>query len=92
MNRQEHCKECEEKLGRSWDMVHAWLDEYAPHYKDSKGRILMVHRIKRHHEEGVEEVRAMWGDQAAEAAKLHIISDEGKLLSARQMYKRYGLM
>jgi hypothetical protein len=28
-----------------------------------------------HHHEGIERVRELWGDEAAEAAKLHIIDD-----------------
>ena len=35
----------------------------------------MRHRKKRHHEAGVEEVRRQWGEQAAAAARQHIISD-----------------
>lgn len=29
----------------------------------------------RHHLAGIEQVRELWGDQAAEAARLHIIAD-----------------
>jgi hypothetical protein len=35
----------------------------------------MRHRGLRHHLEGIEEVRRKFGDQAAEAARQHIISD-----------------
>ena len=35
----------------------------------------MRHRKKRHHLKVIEEVRALWGDEAAEAARTHIISD-----------------
>ena len=66
----EHCKECEEALGKPWDVVHRWLDEFAHLTFPSP-----FHRIYRHHREGVEEVRCKWGDEAAKAAELHILSD-----------------
>ena len=33
------------------------------------------HRCHRHHVEGIEEIRNMWGDEAAIAAKIHILVD-----------------
>jgi len=50
--------------------VHFWLDEFmgAP-------GIGARHRRKRHHLEGIAEVRRLFGDRAAEAARLHIIAD-----------------
>ena len=35
----------------------------------------MRHRKLRHHLAGIEQVRKLWGDQAAAAARLHIIAD-----------------
>ena len=35
----------------------------------------MRHRKLRHHIAGIEQVRKLWGDKAAEAARLHIIAD-----------------
>jgi DNA-binding GntR family transcriptional regulator len=35
----------------------------------------MRHRRVRHHLAGIEEVRKRWGDEAAAAARLHVISD-----------------
>lgn len=35
----------------------------------------MRHRKKRHHRAGIEEVRQLWGNEAAEAARQHIITD-----------------
>lgn len=66
----DHCKECEEKLGKPFDVVHRWLDEYAKLYFPST-----IHRAMRHHIAGVEEVRHKWGDEAAKAAELHILAD-----------------
>lgn len=64
----EHCQDCKERLGREWREVHQWLDGlYAVHGHD--------HRQHRHHAEGVEEVRSLWGDEAALAAQIHIIVD-----------------
>ena len=67
-----HCKECREKLGKDWDVVHHWLDEFA---KAQFAGGMAIHRVHRHHQAGVEEVRKKWGEQAAEAAKLHILDD-----------------
>ena len=69
-----HCKDCQELLGKDWSVVHRWLDEYAAIYFPS-----MMHRTIRHHKEGVEEVREMWGDEAADAAEIHIKADMGSL-------------
>ncbi|MDP2757780.1 MAG: hypothetical protein Q8O45_09210 [Desulfurivibrionaceae bacterium] len=64
----EHCYDCKRLLGNEWKEVHLWLDalfkEYGP-----------AHRRHRHHAEGIEEIRKMWGDEAALAAKIHIIVD-----------------
>ena len=57
-------------LGDSFDLVHRWLDEFA-----GSKEYGMRHRKKRHHLQGIEEVRRKWGDRAAIAARQHIISD-----------------
>jgi len=82
----EHCKDCQEALGKSWDVVHHWLDEYAKIYWPS-----MIHRVHRHHKEGVEEVRKKWGDEAAEAAEIHILKDEGDIPSEEEIHRRHGV-
>jgi len=66
----EHCAECKEKLGKEWYVVHRWLDELF-----AKMGFHERHRQVRHHEKGIEEVRKMWGDEAAKAAELHIRAD-----------------
>ena len=66
----EHCLECQCRLGKDWSEVHRWLDEYF-----AKVGFHERHRDVRHHEKGIEEVRKMWGDQAAEAARIHIEAD-----------------
>ena len=82
----EHCKDCREQLGKDWNVVHLWLDEIAKDYWPWMG-----HRLHRHHKAGVEEVRQKWGDEAAKAAKIHILKDEGKIMSREDMEKKYGV-
>lgn len=65
-----HCLECLKELGEPFEYVHRWLDEFMGHPK-YKTR----HRCVRHHREGIDQVRKMWGDKAAKAAEIHIRSD-----------------
>tara|TARA_Y100000310_G_C20357186_1_gene657232 strand:+ start:297 stop:620 length:324 start_codon:yes stop_codon:yes gene_type:complete len=84
----EHCEECQEKLGERFEQVHRWLDELAR--KVGKGK----HRSARHHKDGVEEVRKKWGDKAAQAAELHIMTDYGTKVvptaNQSQMWSLFG--
>lgn len=66
----EHCEDCKVILDKDWAVVHRWLDET---YKYTPGN--MMHRAYRHHVDGVEKVREMWGDEAALAARIHIRRD-----------------
>jgi hypothetical protein len=70
MTHEQHCIECITKLGEPFPEVHQWLDQFChdPKYQTR-------HRRVRHHTAGIEEIRAKWGDRAAEAAKLHILAD-----------------
>ncbi len=70
MHLKEHCRQSIETFGRHYAEVHQWLDAFAG--SKSYG---MKHRKKRHHQKGIEEVRELWGDEAAEAARQHIIAD-----------------
>jgi hypothetical protein len=65
-----HCNESIALFGGPFKDVHAWLDALAgtPEYG-------FKHRRKRHHAAGVEEVRKLFGEKAAAAARQHIISD-----------------
>ena len=85
MHWKEHVIECEQILGKGWDVVHHWLDEYAKIYWPMK-----VHRVHRHHLQGIQEVRDKWGDEAAKAAEMHIISDEGHIPSKYEARMRWG--
>ena len=66
----QHCAKTTAMLGKPFEDVHLWLDEFAgqPPYG-------MRHRRVRHHLAGIEQARQLWGDQAAEAARLHIIAN-----------------
>ena len=66
----EHCAETIVVLGKLFEEVHRWLDEFAgqPPYE-------MRHSKLRHHLAGIKQVRKVWGDRAAEAARLHIMAD-----------------
>jgi DNA-binding GntR family transcriptional regulator len=93
MKYKEHCKECEEKLGKDWSVVHRWLDRHAKKFFPWMG-----HRAIDHHEEGIERIKKMWGDEAAEAARLHILSDfqeyyrlDGRVPTKKEVCELYGI-
>ena len=88
MHWKEHVADCERILGKGWDVVHRWLDDYAGNYWPSK-----MHRALRHHKEGVEEVRKKWGDEAAKAAEIHIRVDLGcdKIPTEEEVNKLYAV-
>lgn len=66
----EHCAESLNTFAKEFAGVHLWLDEFAgtPEYG-------FRHRRKRHHEAGVQEVAKLFGEEAAQVARQHIISD-----------------
>ena len=66
----QHCEQSRRLFGKAFEEVHLWLDAFA--FKPPHG---MRHRKIRHHQAGVEEVRRKWGDQAAAAARQHVVSD-----------------
>jgi len=90
----EHCAETTAVLGKPFEEVHRWLDEFA-----GQTPYGMRHRKLRHHLAGIEQVRKLWGNQAAVAARLHIIADlkqEGRTEDQpfprdEEHYKRMGL-
>ncbi|MBI4028514.1 MAG: hypothetical protein HY360_26240 [Verrucomicrobia bacterium] len=74
----QHCDDCVKKLGKPFSEVHDWLDALYD------GEDPIGHRDARHHMGGVEEVRKLWGDDAARGAILHImldweLTDEGQI-------------
>jgi hypothetical protein len=67
---EKHCRDAELKFGEPFEEVHRWLDEFqgTPKYG-------MRHRRVRHHEAGILEDRALFGEKAAEVARQHIVAD-----------------
>jgi hypothetical protein len=67
---EDHCAESIRLFGKPFEEVHRWLDEVAgtPEYG-------FRHRRKRHHESGIREVVTLFGPEAGEVARRHIISD-----------------
>lgn len=70
MKREEHEAECVQLLGKPFTEVHLFMDQFM-----GKPECGMRHRRKLHHEKGIELVRQMYGDEAAEAARIHIKAD-----------------
>ena len=66
----EHCADCKRELGDDFSVVHRWLDAFFVKLGYNE-----KHREVRHHKKGIEEVRKLWGDQAARAAEIHIAKD-----------------
>jgi hypothetical protein len=67
---EEHCRQAQEHFGVDHAAVHRWLDEFAgmPGYG-------FRHRRKRHHVAGIREAALLFGAEAGEAARQHIIAD-----------------
>lgn len=65
-----HCAESLARFGQEYPEVHQWLDEFA-----GKPPYGMRHRRVRHHQAGIAEVERLFGTQAAEVARVHIIAD-----------------
>ncbi len=83
-SRKAHNRECLMILGEEYDNVNAWMDGLACDH----GLLNINHRRYRHHKEGVEEVRAMWGNGAARAAEIHIENDFGGWIPTRQQVEQ----
>ncbi len=67
---EQHCAEARTTFGAPFEDVHRWLDEYA-----GRPPWGMRHRRLRHHQSGIEQVRVLWGNTAADAARQHIMAD-----------------
>jgi hypothetical protein len=69
MTFKKHCEESKRLFGEPFEEVHHWLDELM--WKGLGAR----HRRKRHHQAGIRQAVALFGEKAGEAARQHIISD-----------------
>ena len=67
---EDHCAETIKLFGKPYEEVHRWLDEFAR--KPGYG---MHHRKVRHHLDGIEEAKKLFGDEGALVAKAHIVTD-----------------
>jgi DNA-binding GntR family transcriptional regulator len=67
-----HCQDCVRILGKPYKHVHRYLDELYPYMG-------AIHRMVRHNETGVSQVRKRWGEEAAKAARIHIARDKHQL-------------
>jgi len=84
MKYQEHCKRAEEKFGKPWYVVHRWLDEFAK-------QDLSNHRRARHHKDGINEVKNLWGEEAAKVAEQHIMDDMGGFVPEADWYNKFWI-
>ena len=66
----EHCEQAIIQLGKPYEEVHNWLDEFA-----GKPGYGMRHRRVRHHLEGIKRVRELFGEVAGIVARQHVIAD-----------------
>jgi len=64
----QHNADCRRFLGDSFENVNKWIDEYFAQYG-------ATHRKFRHHQEGVEEARDLFGERGGLAAAIHILRD-----------------
>lgn len=83
MNLEQHCKECIEQLGAPFREIHIWLDEFAKKYPPHE---VYKHRKYRHHKEGIEEAKKIFGEQGAKAAELHILADNDGWVPSKKDY------
>ena len=70
MRLEDHEKESVELFGKPFTEVHKWLDEFA--HSQQYG---MRHRKKRHHLEGLKQIKEIFGAEFVPPARQHIISD-----------------
>ena len=92
---EQHCEESERLFRNPFREVHIWLDAYA-----GTKEYGFSHRKKRHHMEGIQTVKELFGETASLAARQHIISDlkgdgwkeeEHRFPKDEQDYKKMGL-
>ena len=67
---EEHCLDTLEKLGKRYEEVHKYMDQWTSKFG---GR----HRFMLHHEQGIQEVTIKFGPEAGKAARCHVELDCG---------------
>lgn len=70
MTFEEHCQESVRLFGNPYEHINRWLDEFA-----GTAQYGYRHRRIRHHAEGVRRVATLFGQEAEDVARQHIISD-----------------
>jgi len=65
-----HCHESVKLFGKPYEEVHHWLDEFM-----GTEKYRMRHRKVRHHQAGIKKAIEIFGEEAGEVARRHIISD-----------------
>ena len=83
---EDHCRADVETVGlrHPEPAVHRLLDQFA-HYPDMT--FLRRHRKFLHHEEGIEYILLRFGEDAARAARQHVIDDCGHVPRAIDYYR-----
>ena len=66
----QHCQESKVRFGQEFEEVHRWLDAFM-----GKPPYGMRHRRVRHHEAGIREATALFGEVGGEVARQHIVAD-----------------
>jgi len=69
----DHCNDCKKLLGEPHGKVHEFLDQYAGVF--DIGTFVEYHRSFLHNQYGIKVVAAMYGQQAKQAAIIHIVRD-----------------
>jgi len=70
-------------FGKEYENVHRWMDDWGWQH------LGFLHRIYRHDARAIEEIRRMWGDDAAKAGELHLWLDwnPGVMLFSMPFYQ-----
>ena len=78
-----HIEDCERLLGKGYENVHNWLDEYAKEYPPHI--FLEYHRRYRHNLKALDEQFKICGHYEIMAAKIHIIRDYEQYVLVKPM-------
>ncbi|MDI6797287.1 MAG: hypothetical protein QMD09_10095 [Desulfatibacillaceae bacterium] len=70
MTFEQHCQESLKLFGDRYEYVHRWLDEFM-----GSQQYGMRHRRIRHHKAGIRQAVLLFGPDAGQVARRHIMSD-----------------